>query len=68
VTKDIFFEKQNGEHWEPVSFDSLQVGDIARMKDEHGGIIDEGCRVSKIKGTDKDTAKRYDLMLEPLGG
>ena len=67
MTKDIFFEKQNGENWEPVSYNNLQVGDIARMKDTNGSIIDEGCRVSKKKGTDQDTSKRYDLMLEPLG-
>jgi hypothetical protein len=68
VTKTVVFEKKNGNGWEPVSFDSLQPGDITRMKDTHGAIIDEECRVSKVRSTDPDTSKRYDLMLEPLGG
>lgn len=68
MAKNIIFEKQNGKGWEPVSFDNLKVGDVARMKDTMGNIVDEGCRVSKVKSTDPDTSKRYDLMLEPLGG
>jgi len=68
VTKNVIFEKKNGDGWQPVAFDSLQPGDITRMKDIHGGVIDEECRVSKVRSTDPDTSKRYDLMLEPLGG
>ena len=67
MTKDVIFEKLNGNGWEPVSFSDLKVGDITRMKDTNGNIVDEESRVSKIRGVDAETSKPFDLMLEPIG-
>ena len=67
MSRDVIFERRVDDHWEPVQYSNLQVGDTVQMRDTHDNTICEEGRVQCLRGTDPDTAQRADLFIEPAG-
>ena len=70
TSHEIVFEKKVGDEWEPIPSMNLQEGDIARMC-ENGNVLEgeDGCaefRVGRKNGVDPDSARSFDLALEPI--
>jgi len=70
TSHEIIFEKKVGDEWEPIPSMNLQEGDITRMC-ENGTVLEDAdgsaeFRVGRKNGVDPDSARSFDLALEPI--
>lgn len=68
---DVVFERRDENVWQPVRFNELHAGDVARMRVAGGDVLhgedgEEQFRVASLRGSDPDSRNRFDISLDPM--